>query len=81
VLQAPIKEAALLARARNLEPVMWRLNAPSVSVYRGAPTASREPRPGDVVITKAQRLTELPAGTAHEFIYAKNGIVMVRLGK
>jgi 4-amino-4-deoxy-L-arabinose transferase-like glycosyltransferase len=81
VLQAPIKEAALLARARNLEPVMWRLNAPSFSVYRGAPTASREPRPGDVVITKARRLTELPAGTAHEFIYAKNGIVMVRLGK
>jgi len=81
VLQAPIKEAALLARARNLEPVMWRLNAPSFSVYRGAPTASREPQPGDVVITKARRLAELPAGTAYEFIYAKNGIVLVRLGK
>ena len=79
VLQAPIKEAALKARASNLEPVMWRLNAPSFSVYRGAPTASREPRPGDVVITKARRLAELPAGTAYESIYAKNGIVLVRL--
>jgi 4-amino-4-deoxy-L-arabinose transferase-like glycosyltransferase len=81
VLQAPIKEAALLAKARKLEPVMWRLNAPSFSVYRGAPTASREPRPGDVVMTKARRLAELPAGTSYESIYAKNGIVLVRLGR
>src|SRR5207248_160615 len=40
--QASIKEAALLCRERQLEPVMWRLNAPSFSVYRGAPTPSRE---------------------------------------
>ena len=72
-------EAAQLARARNLEPVMWRLNTPSFSVYRGAPTVVREPRPGDVVVTRARRLAELPNAKPVEFLYAKGGIVMVRL--
>jgi 4-amino-4-deoxy-L-arabinose transferase-like glycosyltransferase len=76
--QGPIKEAALLCRARGLEPVMWQLNAPSFSVYRGSPTPSREPRPGDVVVTKAKRLAQLP-GNGYEVLYAKNGIVLVRI--
>jgi 4-amino-4-deoxy-L-arabinose transferase-like glycosyltransferase len=79
VQQASIKEAALLCRARNIDPVMWRLNAPSFSVYRGAPTASREPRPGDVVLTKASRLAELPKGSSYELLYSKRGIVLARI--
>jgi len=79
VTQAPVREAALIARARNLEPVMWRLNTPSFSVYRGAPTIVREPRPGDVVVTRARRLAELPNAKPVEFLYARDGIVMVRL--
>jgi 4-amino-4-deoxy-L-arabinose transferase-like glycosyltransferase len=78
VLQGPVKEAAQLCRDQGLEPIMWRLNAPSFSVYRGAPTPSREPRPGDVVITKAKRLAELP-GYGYEVLYAKYGIVLVRV--
>ena len=78
-LQAPIKEAALLCRERHLEPVMWRLNAPSFSVYRGAPTPSREPRPGDVIVTKANRLAELPPGLAYDLLYSKRGIVLARI--
>ena len=58
---------------------VWRLNAPSFSVYHGRPTASREPGPGDVVITKARRLVELPAGS--EVLYSKNGIVLIRIGR
>ena len=79
IQQEPIKEAAALCKARNIDPVMWRLNAPSFSVYRGAPTASREPRPGDVLITKAKRLAELPRGLAYELIYSKKGIVLARI--
>lgn len=78
IQQEPIKEAAELARSRKLDVIMWRLNAPSFSVYYGRPTPSREPRPGDIVITKAKRLAELP-GYGHEVIYAKNGIVLVRV--
>jgi 4-amino-4-deoxy-L-arabinose transferase-like glycosyltransferase len=78
-LQAPVREAALLCRERHLDVVMWRLNAPSFSVYRGAPTPSREPRPGDVVVTKASRLAELPKGSAYELLYSRGGIVLARI--
>jgi hypothetical protein len=77
--QASIKEAALLCKARQLEPVMWRLNAPSFSVYRGAPTPSRDPRPGDVIVTRANRLAELPASLHYDLLYSKRGIVLARI--
>jgi 4-amino-4-deoxy-L-arabinose transferase-like glycosyltransferase len=77
--QSAIREAALLSRERKLEPVLWRLNAPSFSVYRGAPTATRDPRPGDVVLTRARRLAELPPGTTYELLYGRLGIVLVRI--
>jgi 4-amino-4-deoxy-L-arabinose transferase-like glycosyltransferase len=78
-LQAPLKEAALLARERHFDVVMWRLNAPSFSVYRGAPTPSREPRPGDIIVTKASRLSELPKGTAFDILFSRGGIVLARI--
>lgn len=77
--QSSIKEAAELCRSQNLPAVMWRLNAPSFSVYRGAPTPSREPRPGDVIVTKANRLGELPNGLAYDLLYSKRGIVLARI--
>jgi len=76
--QSAIKEAALLCRERDLEVVMWRLNAPSFSVYRGAPTPSRDPRPGDVVLTKASRLSELKL--PYDLLYSKRGVVLVKIG-
>jgi len=77
--QSSIKEAALLCRERHLDVVMWRLNAPSFSVYRGAPTPAREPRPGDVVLTKASRLGELPPSLPYDLIYSKRGIVLAKI--
>ncbi|HET7197134.1 MAG TPA: glycosyltransferase family 39 protein, partial [Burkholderiales bacterium] len=78
-LQAPIRDAARLARERHFDVVMWRLNAPSFSVYRGAPTASREPRPGDVIVTRASRLSELPKGTPYDILFSRGGIVLARI--
>jgi hypothetical protein len=78
VLQEPIKEAALLAREKGYEVIMWGLNAPSFSVYYGRPTPSRDPLPGDIVITKAKRIAELP-GYGSDVLYAKNGIVLIRV--
>jgi len=78
-LQAPIREAARLARERHFEVVMWRLNAPSFSVYRGAPTVSREPRVGDVIITRASRLSGLPKGTSYDILFSRGGIVLARI--
>lgn len=76
--QEAIKEAALLSREQDLSPILWRLNTPSFSVYRGKPTEDREIRPGDVVLTRAQRLPDLPAD-GYDVLYEKNGIVMVRI--
>jgi hypothetical protein len=78
-LQAPIREAARLARERHFDVVMWRLNAPSFSVYRGAPTPSREPRAGDIIVTRASRLAELPKGTAYDILFSRGGIVLARI--
>ena len=69
---------ALLASKKGYEVIMWRLNAPSFSVYYGRPTPSRDPIPGDIVLTKTKRLAELP-GWGSEVLYSKNGIVLVRV--
>lgn len=74
--QQPVKDAARLARARGLEVVMWGINAPSFSVYYGKPVASREPRPGDVVVVRSRRLKELPA---YDSIYSRGGVALVRI--
>jgi hypothetical protein len=58
--------------------ITWRLNAPSFSVYYGQPTPGREPKAGDLVLTKAKRLQELQ-GLRAEVVYAKNGIVLARI--
>jgi len=79
LVQAPIRDAALYCKALGVEPVLWRLNAPSFSVYRGAPTAGREPRAGDVVVTRARRLAELPAGMRYQLLHEKLGIAVVRI--
>lgn len=78
-LQAPIREAGRLARERGFHVVMWRLNAPSFSVYRGAPTPSRAPEPGEVVVTRADRLAGLPKGTSYDILYSRGGIVLARI--
>jgi 4-amino-4-deoxy-L-arabinose transferase-like glycosyltransferase len=77
--QSAIKEAALIVRERNMPAVMWRLNAPSFSVYRGAPTPSRDPQPGDVVVTRSDRLREMPAKLQYDLLYSKRGIVLARI--
>ena len=77
--QSSLKEAAILCRERHFEPILWRLNAPSFSVYRGAPTASRDPKPGDVVVTRSNRLADLPKGLSYDLLYSKRGIVLARI--
>ncbi len=74
--QSPIKEAALLAKQRDYTVVMWRLNTPSFDVYSERLVEKRDPRPGDVVLTKSIFLSQL--GKA-EVLYEKNGIVLARL--
>lgn len=74
VLQGPVKEAALLARKTGEPVVAWRYYAPSFSVYRQSVTISRAPQPGELAITRTDRM---PA-TGIETVYRKGGVALVR---
>ncbi len=77
LLQAPVKEAALLTRQQQLQVSMWRITTPSFSFYRQAVTPKIDtPAAGEVVLTKKAQLPELPP---HEVIYARGGVALVRL--
>jgi 4-amino-4-deoxy-L-arabinose transferase-like glycosyltransferase len=74
--QSPIKEAAMLARERDYHVVMWHLNTPSFMVYSERLVERRDPRNGDIVLTKTPYLDRLPG---YETLYRKNGIALVRV--
>lgn len=74
----PVKDAALECRRRGITPVIWKMKSPSVSVYRGASTPARPPRPGDVILTRTTRLASLP-GTPGEVLFERYGVVLLRL--
>ena len=75
--QAPVREAALLARGAGWDVHSWRINAPSFSFYRGAVTpATPQPRPGQVILTRSDALAAL--GPA-QLLYRKGGIVLARI--
>ncbi|NMG75546.1 ArnT family glycosyltransferase [Aromatoleum diolicum] len=74
VLQGPVKEAALLARKIGEPVVAWRYYAPSFSVYRQAITVDRVPAPGELALTRTDRL---PA-SGIEMLYSKGGVALIR---
>ncbi len=76
IQQGPTREAALEARARGWDVVMWRLDMPSFAVYYRDITPLREPEPGEVVFTRITRLDNLDRPT--EVVWQKGGIVLAR---
>lgn len=76
IQQGPTREAALEARARGWDVVMWRLDMPSFALYYQDITPLRPPKPGEVVFTRVTRLPSLEVPT--EVVYQKGGIVLAR---
>ncbi len=76
ILQSPIKEAALIAKRADYAVVMWGLNAPSFNVYSERLVERREPRPGEIALTKS---SYLPRVKNYETLYYKNGIALIRV--
>ena len=74
VLQGPVKEAALFTRARAEPVVVWRLGAPSISVYRDAVTEQRSPEAGEVAIMRFDRVPD----TGFEMLFHRAGVAVVR---
>jgi 4-amino-4-deoxy-L-arabinose transferase-like glycosyltransferase len=76
VQQGPIREAALVARDRPETLVMWGLNTPSFNVYAERRVVRRSPQPGDVVVTRFNRLDRL---SDYEVLFERNGVVLVKV--
>ncbi len=78
IMQEPVKEAALIAKARGYKVVMWKINNPSFLVYSETLTERRKPEPGEIVLTNAKYFKRLPDPVV---LYEKNGIVLAELRK
>lgn len=76
IQQAPWRDAALTARAQGWEVSVTQVRQPSFSYYYRAALPRRTPRPGEIVLTRIDRLDRLPA---HQLLYADRGSVLVRI--
>lgn len=80
--QAPVKQAARVARQTHQPFVAYRIHMPSFSLYRDAITERREPKVGDYLFTRADRLDNLQQrfGTAAvDVFYREGGILLARI--
>jgi len=75
--QGPVREAGLMARELPGELVMRDMNTPSFGVYAQRVVDRREPRPGDLLLTRNERAGETPG----EVLYARGGVVLMRVGE
>ncbi|MDB5801007.1 MAG: glycosyltransferase [Rhodocyclales bacterium] len=76
LLQGPTRRAGLAARAYKEPAVLWNFHAPSFSVYRQAATPSVQAQPGQIALTRADRL---PADANVDILHREGGVLLVRL--
>jgi 4-amino-4-deoxy-L-arabinose transferase-like glycosyltransferase len=75
LMQEPVKEAALLAKEKGWEIVMWGVDYPSFLVYSESFAEKRDPVRGEVVLTTSKHLDRLNNPVV---LFRKNGIVLLR---
>jgi 4-amino-4-deoxy-L-arabinose transferase-like glycosyltransferase len=73
--QAPVKEAALLAREIGLPVSTLGINMPSFNVYLRATTRPWKPGEPGLVLTRADSLSRLSEA---EILYRRGGIILAR---
>ncbi len=82
VMQAPVKQAGLIAQELDQPTVVFRTSMPSFSVYRGAITPQVDgPEPGTVVFLRVDKLDDLAATRpGHRLIelYRRGPVALVR---
>ena len=76
IMQQPIKEAALIAKAHNYQVNMWQMSYHYFSVYRQGLVHKGQPVNGDIVITKINKLKDV---RQYLVLYQKHGIVLARI--
>ena len=75
LLQGPVKRAALVARERPEPAVTWNFHMPSFAVYRERVTPIGTPGPGELGLTRIDRL---PADADVEVLFKEGGVVLVK---
>lgn len=75
LLQEPVKQAALLAKAKKYEVVMWKVYYPSFLLYSHSFAQKRAPEKGEIVLTTVKYLHRLDNP---EVLYLKYGIVLAK---
>lgn len=76
VLQGPVRRAALVARTRTEPGVLWNFHMPSFSVYREQVSPTVQARPGQIALTRIDRL---PADIPVDILYREGGVVLVKI--
>jgi 4-amino-4-deoxy-L-arabinose transferase-like glycosyltransferase len=78
VVQAPIKEAALWAKERGVDVIMYHFTRPSFLVYLEKKSLQKKPEVGDFVLTQKNNL---PRFKKQSVQYSKNGLYIIRIEK
>jgi len=74
-LQGPVRQAARAAAARQGTVVQWQVHLPSFAVYLGRVAPHRDPQPGEMALTRADRLP--PGDDGRPRLFEQRGIVLL----
>ena len=79
-LQGPVKRSALAARALagDATVVQWNASWPSAGVYLNRVVPAREPQPGELALTRSDRLQRAQPGFNVSVLRQENGVALVR---
>ena len=73
----PIKRAAEFANAQKISNIkMYRVNKPTFSVYTQSIVKNHPIEVGDIVLTKANRLSDF---NTYKTLFNENGIYLVKI--
>ncbi len=76
LVQGPVKAAGLKASELGGDVLFWRFTtAPSFSVYRQGVTLKGDPQPGQMALTRIDRL---PADAPVDILFRQGGVALVR---
>jgi 4-amino-4-deoxy-L-arabinose transferase-like glycosyltransferase len=80
LIQGPVRDAAMYARARPEPAVQWKLHQPSFSVYRAQPTPRRKPEVGELALIRVDHLAKLKGEDAGSWepVFEERGIALIR---
>lgn len=76
LLQGPVKRAAQFAVQRGEPAIQWNFFQPSFAVYQNHVSPVVTPRPGQLALTRADRL---PPGVRVETLFAEGGVRLVKV--